>query len=123
MPRRQHLEISCLSGNRFSGVFMDMAERFAAGDESRRRLESRGPCLSVRFDSPPWRRSGTKTGLALHGDGHIFALCLGLLVNLPLNEGNDFLRNVEHLLELILGCGQRGLEFEHIGSRAAELRE
>ena len=59
----------------------------------------------------------------LHSDGHICGLYLALLIDLPLNEGNNFLRNVEHLLEFALGRGQRRLKFEHVGSRAAELRE
>ncbi len=64
-----------------------------------------------------------KSRLVLHSDGRIGGLCLALLVDLLLNEGDDFLRNVEHLVELVLGRGQRRLEFQHVGSRAAELRE
>ena len=79
---------------------------------------------------PTWlfRKKGTSCsekcqGLVLHSDGHIGGLCLALLVDLLLNEGDDFLRDVEHLVELVLGRGQRRLEFQHVGSRAAELRE
>ena len=39
------------TGDRFSGVFMDMAKRLAPGDEGRRHLESRRRIISIRSDS------------------------------------------------------------------------
>ena len=36
------------------------------------------------------------------GDGHIRGLRLALLVDLPLNEGHDFFRDVEHLIKFTL---------------------